>query len=213
MRRRRTNCTENSARPAHVGKRCRQGNYGATTRVRVKAVVVGTPEKDRGSGKGRSLSRLTCESGIRHCCRCRSRHCRDPMRSRQCAPAKIHEPISLSLYSRPVRKGGREREDSLANDLSPTDDECPRLPFLLDRAGVVRSRTVSDRDVRERSRVDCGLFYEAGEEARADSFGFACAARQSGRRGQRPIPSLRGIGESDKRGRESTCLVPSGSTS
>ena len=83
---------------------------GGTTRVRVRKLVavVGTSEENRGRGKVYGyLSRLTCESGIGNRCRGRPRHRRDPMRGRQCTPAKIHNPVSLVRLSSEARKEER----------------------------------------------------------------------------------------------------------
>lgn len=84
----RTNCAQNSARPARVGRDADR-RMRRNDKSKGKAVVVGTSEGKTRSGKVVGyLSRLTCESGIGHCCRGRSWHCRDPMRGRQRAPAK-----------------------------------------------------------------------------------------------------------------------------
>lgn len=61
--------------------------------------------------------------------------------------------------------------DSLADDLSSTNDDHPRLPRLLATVGDVLS-TQPERFDRCRCSVDCGHLDESWEEAGADSFGF-----------------------------------------
>lgn len=85
------------------------------------------------------------------------------------APRTKKDKSALASLDRPI---SNRPEDSLANDLRAPNHHPARLPLLL-WCGC--AAICAKRGLRwQWCRVDGGFFDEAGEEAGADAFGFAC---------------------------------------